>query len=165
MARQVGWSLSSRGISFGCIVPFSLISGARKWNHCPGIILWLTVRRFTGINAMVYYIVYIFQMAGLTENTTLTAASIQYILMVAMTIPSLLWADKWPRRQTMMVGSFSLTVFLFTESALMAVYGHAVPEGVNGVKTVSWVVDGAVPSRAIIACSYLFVVFFAPTWG
>ena len=39
----------------------------------------------------------------------------------------------------------------------MAVYGHAVPGGVNGVTTVTWIVPGASPSKAIIACSYLFI--------
>lgn len=47
----------------------------------------------------------------------------------------------------------------------MKVYGHAVPGGVNDVTTVTWIVDQPGPSKAIIACSYLFIATYAPTWG
>jgi hypothetical protein len=56
-----------------------------------------------------------------------------------MTIPALLFMDKWPRRRVMMAGSFLMAMWLFTEGAIMAVYGHAVPGGVDGVTTVTWV--------------------------
>jgi MFS family permease len=47
----------------------------------------------------------------------------------------------------------------------MATYGHAAPPGgLNGIGAESWVVSGK-PSKVIIACSYLFVASFAPTWG
>lgn len=131
---------------------------------------------------MMYYIVYIFQvslclnstavtcpntlqMAGLTGNQNLLSASIQYIINVVMTVPALLFMDKWPRRRVMMAGSFIMAVFLFTEGALMAVYGHAVPGGLKGSKTVTWVVPHPTASKAIIACSYLFIATYAPTWG
>ncbi|KAK2776684.1 hypothetical protein FQN52_003431 [Onygenales sp. PD_12] len=121
--------------------------------------------QYTGTNAMLYYIVYIFQMAGLTGNNTLLAASIQYVINVVMTVPALIFMDKWSRRRLMMAGSFLMAMWLFTEGALMATYGHAVPGGLNGVKSVTWVVTNPKASRAIIACSYLFIATFAPTWG
>lgn len=46
----------------------------------------------------------------------------------------------------------------------MGQYGHYVPGGIDGVKAVSWKVTGA-PAKAVIACTYLFVASFAPTWG
>lgn len=49
---------------------------------------------------MMYYIVYVFQMAGLTGNTNLTSSSIQYVINFVMTIPAILWVDN--------VRSFSL---------------------------------------------------------
>ncbi|KAK2731254.1 hypothetical protein FQN55_004899 [Onygenales sp. PD_40] len=104
-------------------------------------------------------------MAGLTGNNTLLAASIQYVINVVMTVPALIFMDKWSRRRLMMAGSFLMAMWLFTEGALMATYGHAVPGGLNGVKSVTWVVTNPKASRAIIACSYLFIATFAPTWG
>ena len=50
--------------------------------------------QYTGTNAMVYYIVYIFEMAGLTGNNTLVSASIQYVINVITTIPALLFMDR-----------------------------------------------------------------------
>ena len=60
-----------------------------------------------------------------------------------------------------MTGSFIMAVWLFTEGALMATYGHSVPGGLNGVSTVTWVVQSKQASRAIIACSYLFIATHA----
>ncbi|KFY45526.1 hypothetical protein V494_00904 [Pseudogymnoascus sp. VKM F-4513 (FW-928)] len=121
--------------------------------------------QYTGTNAMMFYIVYIFQMAGLTGNNALISASIQYIINVVMTVPALLFMDRWPRRKVMMSGSFILAVLLFTEAAIMATYGEPVPGGLNGVPTVTWVVRNKKASKAIIACSYLFIATYAPTWG
>lgn len=104
-------------------------------------------------------------MAGLTGNNTLVAASIQYVINVAMTVPALLFMDRLPRRRLMMSGSFIMAFWLFTEGALMAVYGHSVPGGLNGVSSVTWVVPSKNASRSIIACSYLFIATYACTWG
>lgn len=114
---------------------------------------------------MIYYIVYIFEMAGLTGNTTLTSASIQYVINVIMTVPALLFMDAWPRRRVMLSGSFIMAVFLFTQAGIMARYGHPVPGGLNGSKTVTYVVHNMYASRAIIAYSYLFIASYTPTWG
>ena len=47
----------------------------------------------------------------------------------------------------------------------MATYGHAAPAGgLNGIAAESWLVEGK-PAKVIIACSYLFIASFAPTWG
>jgi len=121
--------------------------------------------QYSGTNAMMYYIVYIFQMAGLDGNFTLIAASIQYVINVAMTVPALLFMDRWPRRRLMIAGSSLMAMWLFIEAGLMAGFGHSVPGGLNGVSSVTWVVDNSGASKAIIACSYLFIATYASTWG
>ncbi|KAH9209568.1 general substrate transporter [Leptodontidium sp. 2 PMI_412] len=120
--------------------------------------------QLTGQNAMLYYIVYIFQMAGLGRDT-LVIASIQYVIQVVMTVPSIFFMDRWPRRRVMMTGSSLLAIYLFTVAGLMASNGHAVPGGLNGNPTVTWVVTNKNASRAIVALSYIFVGTFALTWG
>lgn len=130
---------------------------------------------------MMYYIVYIFQvsvlrfqdlmkanppqMAGLTGNSTLLSASIQYIINVVMTLPALIFIDRLPRRKLFIFGALGMGVFQFTQAGLMATYGHAVPGGLKGSPTVTWKVTNAKASKAIIACSYLFIATYAPTWG
>ncbi|KAF4632831.1 hypothetical protein G7Y89_g5293 [Cudoniella acicularis] len=87
--------------------------------------------QLTGMNVMMYYITYIFTMAGL-GNSVLLPSSIQYIINVVMTVPALLFVDRWGHQ--------------FSSSAeSMYITGPA--------------------SKAVVACTYLFVASYAPTWG
>jgi MFS family permease len=61
--------------------------------------------QLTGMNVMMYYITYIFTMAGL-GSSVLLPSSIQYIINVIMTVPALLFVDRWGRRPTLLVGAF-----------------------------------------------------------
>ncbi|KAK2748156.1 hypothetical protein FQN57_001281 [Myotisia sp. PD_48] len=121
--------------------------------------------QLTGMNVMMYYITYVFSMAGLTGNTLLVSSSIQYVINVAMTVPALLFIDRWGRRMPLLVGAFFMMTFLFINAAVLATRGHAAPPGgLDNVEAQSWEITGP-PSKAVIACSYLFVASFAPTWG
>ncbi|KIY46119.1 sugar transporter [Fistulina hepatica ATCC 64428] len=117
-----------------------------------------------GMNVMMYYIVYVFQMAGLTGNTNLISSSIQYVINFAMTIPAVMWVDKWGRRPTLLVGSALMAIFLFATAGLLASDGYYVAGGVDGNADIRWTINGA-PSKGVIACSYLFVASYAITWG
>ena len=112
-----------------------------------------------------YYIVYIFQMAGLSRRNAVTTAAAQYVINVVMTVPALLFIDKLPRRKVMMGGSFVMAVLLFTTGAIMACFGHKVPKAERSSPAVSWVIGNTSASKAVIACSYLFIAAFACTWG
>lgn len=121
--------------------------------------------QYSGMNALMYYIVYIFRMAGLTGTNNLTIASIQYVINVVMTVPALFYVDRLPRRKLMMTGSFFLAVWLYSTAAIMATNGRAVPGGLPDSPVVTWVIEGDAASKAVIACSYLFVATYALTWG
>jgi hypothetical protein len=58
-----------------------------------------------------------------------------------------------------------MATWLFTTGALQASYG--VPNPNTSDKDISWVVpkEHSSVSKAIVACSYLFVATFATTWG
>ncbi|KAI5806989.1 high affinity glucose transporter [Geopyxis carbonaria] len=121
--------------------------------------------QLTGMNVMMYYITYVFKMAGLTGNNVLVSSSIQYVINVVMTIPALLFIDKFGRRPTFLIGSTLMMTWLFANGGLMASYGKpAPPGGIDGIPAASWIVHGPA-SKAIIACSYLFVASYAITWG
>lgn len=86
------------------------------------------------MNVMMYYISYIFAMAGLTGNVGLYSSSIQYVINVLMTIPALLYVDRWGRRRTLLVGCTFMMIFMFTNAGLMALYGRPAPAGgLNGI--------------------------------
>jgi len=110
-----------------------------------------------------YYITYIFTMAGL-GNSVLLPSSIQYIINVIMTVPALLFVDRWGRRPTLLVGAFLMRVWLFVNAGLLATYGKVPYKGQfnNAAESIS--ITGA-PAKAVIACTYLFVASYAPTWG
>ncbi|CAK3979295.1 High-affinity glucose transporter [Lecanosticta acicola] len=121
--------------------------------------------QLTGMNVMMYYITYVFTMAGLTGNTLLVSSSIQYIINVVMTVPGLIWIDRVGRRPMLLFGSTFMAIWLFANTGLLATYGtDPGPGGVNGIAEASVSITGA-PSKAVIACSYLFVASYAPTWG
>ena len=102
--------------------------------------------------------------AGLTGNTLLLSSSIQYVINVVMTVPALLFVDRWGRRRTLIVGAILMQIWLYTNGALMATHGKpAPPGGLDGTTAESWQISGA-PAKAVIACSYLFVASFACTW-
>jgi len=154
--------------------------------------------QLTGMNVMMYYITvssgswtsimrflttlqYVFAMANLKGNNILLSSSIQYVINVIMTIPALIWIDRWGRRPMFLVGAAFMMLWLFinagtftltdrvapllTLPGVMATYGHAAPAGgLNGIAAESWILTGK-PAKVIIAMSYLFVASFAPTWG
>jgi MFS family permease len=114
---------------------------------------------------MMYYIVYI--MEGANIASPLLTASIQYIINVALTLPAILYLDKWGRRPSMLLGSFGMMTWLFISGALQGAYGHPNDSDDPNLKDISWVIDKSHTSvsKAVVACSYLFVATFATTWG
>ncbi|KAF1815626.1 putative transporter [Eremomyces bilateralis CBS 781.70] len=120
--------------------------------------------QLTGMNVMMYYITYVFQMTGQSGSTLLVSSSIQYIINVVMTVPALIFVDRWGRRPTLLIGAALMAIWLFANAGIFATYGVHIPEGVDGTREASMLVTGA-PAKAIIACSYLFVASYAPTWG
>ncbi|KAI9769720.1 MAG: hypothetical protein M1835_006667 [Candelina submexicana] len=120
--------------------------------------------QLTGMNVMMYYITYVFRMANLSGDQLLLSSSIQYVINVVMTVPALLYVDKWGRRPTLLIGAALMMTWLFANGGILKSYGTHVPEGLDGIKEASWSVNGP-PAKAVIACSYLFVASYAPTWG
>ncbi|RSL37887.1 hypothetical protein CEP53_015394 [Fusarium sp. AF-6] len=120
--------------------------------------------QLTGMNVMMYYISYVFSMAGYSGNANLLASSIQYIINVLMTVPALLWMDHWGRRPTLLAGAALMGTWMFANAGILGANGTVWPGGKDGVPEVSMTVSGSA-AKGLIACTYLFVASFAPTWG
>jgi hypothetical protein len=116
------------------------------------------------LNLTVYYITFVFGMAGYKGNANLLASSIQYVINVLMTIPALIWVDKWGRRPTLLIGAFFMATWMFANAGILGGRGVVVPGGIGGVTEESMSVSGPA-AKGLIACTYLFVASFAPTWG
>lgn len=104
-------------------------------------------------------------MTGLTGSANLIASSIQYVINVFMTIFALIFIDRWGRRGPLLVGATLMAVFMYANAGLFASRGHPAPAGgLNNTPEESWVISGAT-GKGVIACTYLFVASYAPTWG
>lgn len=119
--------------------------------------------QLTGMNVMMYYITYVFTMAGLGSNVLLPS-SIQFIINVVMTVPALIYVDRWGRRPTLLVGAFFMALWLFINAGVLATYGKVPYPNQFPSKAESISITGK-PAKVVIACTYLFVASFAPTWG
>jgi MFS family permease len=106
---------------------------------------------------------YVFTMAGV-GSAVLLSSSIQYIINVVMTIPALLFVDRWGRRPTLLVGAALMMTWMFANAGLIATYSRAPYPNEFSSDAESFAISGP-PATAVIACTYLFVASFAPTWG
>lgn len=57
-----------------------------------------------------------------------------------------------------------MCTWMMANAGILAVYGEVVPGGIDNVASQSMRVTGAA-AKGLIACTYLFVASFAPTWG
>ncbi|KAL8871250.1 MAG: hypothetical protein Q9174_002880 [Haloplaca sp. 1 TL-2023] len=131
------------------------------------VILTVSIQMWSqlcGVNVMMYYIVYMMQAAGV--HNILLISSIQYILNVVFTLPAILFLDTWGRRPSLLYGALTMMILLAVVAALSATYGTPNPRTDPSLDAISWLImDNPQVSRAIVACSYLFVSTFAVTWG
>lgn len=123
-------------------------------------------QQLTGMNVMMYYIVYIFNMAGYEGNANLVASSIQYVLNTVTTLPALYFLDKLGRRPVLLFGAASMMAWQFGVAGILATYSEKIPN-LDGSETVTIrIPDNQKPAaKGVIACCYLFVCSFATSWG
>ncbi|KAL8343541.1 hypothetical protein RB598_004746 [Gaeumannomyces tritici] len=119
--------------------------------------------QLTGMNVMMYYIAYVFTMVG--QEDVLLSSGIQFILNVLMTVPALIWMDRWGRRPMLLVGAALMCLWLCINAGLFASYSRPPREGEFNSDAISMAVTNDSAAKAIIASTYLFVASFATTWG
>lgn len=122
-------------------------------------------QQLSGINVMMYYVVYIFQMAGYNGDTSLLPSLIQYIIFVVMTVPAFYLLDKFGRRKVFLVGAALLCAWQLAVAGILGTYAiHHVYEG-NDTVNITIPPKHKPAAKAVIAACYLFVATFALTWG
>lgn len=115
------------------------------------------------MNVMMYYISYIFQMANLGDGNLLSSG-INYIVNVVMTIPALIWLDRWGRRKPLLIGAALMCLWMSVNAGMFAVYSKPAYPGEFSSDAESMSISGGA-AKAVIASTYLFVASYAPTWG
>ncbi len=128
------------------------------------LLVGITTQLFTqlsGIGVLMYYLVYICQMVGLSGEVKILSASIQYVINVLFTIFPILWLDKMRRKDVLVFGATFLGTCISTIGAIMGWYGHGVPP-IDGHESIVWEVTGT-PGSLCLALCFLFVAVFAST--
>ncbi|KAG6827007.1 hypothetical protein H0H92_013591 [Tricholoma furcatifolium] len=97
--------------------------------------------QLSGMNVMMYYIIYVFRGAGLTGTRgNLIADSVQYVLNVALTVPAIIYIDKWGRRPMLLAGTLAMGFWLCLVGGLQGRYGAW--GFVDGDSSPIWLVAG-----------------------
>jgi sugar porter (SP) family MFS transporter len=137
----------------------------KNWRRSMVGIMTQVWQQLAGGNIMMYYVVYVFEMAGLTGEVNLIASSVQYVIMVVFTAPVMFYIDKTGRRPLLLIGSLGMGVFVFAVGGLLATYGEYT-DSVGGNANIHITLVGKFgPSRAVLVCSYLFTLVYALTWA
>ncbi|KAK9475107.1 general substrate transporter [Dipodascopsis tothii] len=122
-------------------------------------------QQLAGGNVMMYYVVYVFQMAGLSGNADLIASSVQYAIFLVFTLPVLFYIDHTGRRLILLIGSLGMGTFIFAVGGILATYGEYADEVGGNSNIHITLANNFGASRAVMVCSYLFVLVYSLTWA
>lgn len=112
-----------------------------------------------------YYIVYVFKMAGLSGNVTLYSTAIQYVIFLVTTGVILPFIDRIGRRQLLLSGAVICCIVHFSIAGTMASAGYHVTN-IDGNYNLKWELPaGSSASKGVIALSYIFVGVYGLTWA
>src|SRR5580700_989626 len=94
-------------------------------------------------------------MEGANIASPLVTASVQYIINVALTLPAIIYLDRFGRRPALLIGSFMMMLWLFISGALQAQYGQPNTDATRTPSNsdITWIVlDNYSVSSGIVAC-------------
>ncbi|CAD6593675.1 MAG: hypothetical protein ASARMPRED_007806 [Alectoria sarmentosa] len=119
-------------------------------------------QQLSGANVMTYYVVYIFDMAGLTGNIGLISSGIQYAIFIIGTAATFFFIDVTGRRPLLIYGAVGMGICMFVVGGVLGSYGTTLPNGLNGNVSVKVQVKGP-PANTVIAFCYLLVLTYSIT--
>ncbi|KAF9886651.1 hypothetical protein FE257_011291 [Aspergillus nanangensis] len=110
------------------------------------------MQQLSGIDGVLYYAPMLFEQAGLaSSDSSFFASGVSAIVIFVVTIPALIWADRWGRRHSIIYGGIGISIVMFIMGALYA--GNAVHASSGAGR---WVV---------IVSIYIFAVIFSLSWA
>ncbi|KAI0863621.1 general substrate transporter [Xylaria cubensis] len=119
-------------------------------------------QQLSGANVIVYYLTYVFLIAGLQGNINLIASGIQYALFIVFTSVMFFFIDRTGRRTLLIAGGLGMGICHFVIGGVIGGFSEQVPGGVDGNANVTFKVSGPA-SNTVIAFSYLLIIIYALT--
>ncbi|KAG1048348.1 hypothetical protein G6F46_002936 [Rhizopus delemar] len=121
-------------------------------------------QQLTGMNIIMFYAVLLFEQAGVgdSQEATMLSSGISYVVTVVMTVPAILFVDRWGRRPTLIFGALAMSIFLWAVGGILATQEWYI-DAADGKWKVH--IDSTAKINGVMACIYLFVASFATTWG
>ncbi|XHF98321.1 hypothetical protein AWENTII_001877 [Aspergillus wentii] len=112
----------------------------------------MAMQQLSGIDGVLYYAPLLFEQAGLaSSDASFFASGVSAIVIFAVTIPALIWADKWGRRHSIIYGGIGLSITMFLIGAL---YAGKTVHSTTG------------PGRWVVIVSiYIFAVIYSLSWA
>lgn len=112
----------------------------------------MAFQQFSGIDGLLYYSPILFRQAGLSgDKANFLASGVSSLVILATTIPATLWADKWGRRTSCILGGSMITMIMLVMGTM---YAAGLVHATHGAGR--WIV---------IISIYLFAVAFNGTWA
>lgn len=109
-------------------------------------------QQLVGIDGILYYAPILFRQAGLSGgNSNFLASGVSSLVILATTIPATIWADKWGRRTSSILGGTCITILMLIMGTMYAADLVHPNHGAG-----RWVV---------IISIYLFAIVFNGTWA
>jgi sugar porter (SP) family MFS transporter len=109
-------------------------------------------QQLSGIDGVLYYAPLLFSQAGLTSSqASFLASGVSGLLMMLVTVPAFLLADRWGRRTSTIVGGMALATCMLVIGSLYAantVYG-----------------DRGAARWVVIVLIYIFALVYCMTWA
>ncbi|RAK72707.1 uncharacterized protein BO72DRAFT_480797 [Aspergillus fijiensis CBS 313.89] len=112
----------------------------------------MSMQQLAGIDGVLYYAPLLFEQAGMTsDQASFLASGVSGIVIFAVTVPALIYADSWGRRHNVILGGLGLAATMLVIGALYA--ADAVHESTGAGR---WVV---------IVAIYLFAAIYSVSWA
>lgn len=109
-------------------------------------------QQFCGIDGILYYAPILFRQAGLSgDKANFLASGVSSLVILATTIPASIWADKWGRRTSSILGGTLITILMLVMGTM---YAASLVHPSYGAGR--WVV---------IISIYLFAIVYNGTWA
>ena len=115
-------------------------------------VFFMTMQQFCGIDSLLYYAPFIFKQAGLADDkAAFLASGVTAIVIVAVTVPGILLADKWRRRTSTVVGGALMAICLILIGTLYA--SRSVQQ------------TGGAARWVVIVTIFMYIIVYCVTWG